>query len=231
LQLWIGPWLLIAAMQISTVPNNLNAQQKYDEQHSGAIQTFPWPTAQSDDIAIARHRKTLRAEVSISSDMSVRFYELPTSVMEYNSTISVYRGRRVIATYAVGQMIRDQALRLVHLALLHYDDAGTVVAEYEGGGVGAREGFAILHFSSEGVKLHTLPLSDYGKVVVFRNDPNYVKVWSASLNEDMSSPVADRAYLTRVCHWHPQGFLCDPPKREPGVFTPGGISDPGIEIR
>jgi hypothetical protein len=89
----------------------------------------------------------------------------------------------------------------------------------------------ILRFSPSGVKLHTLPLTDYGKVVVFASNPDQVEVWSADQDEDVGSPVADRPYVTRICRWQAQDFLCGPPKRKPGVFTPGGISDPGIEIR
>jgi hypothetical protein len=232
---FVGSWIrlpfLMAVMTLLSSSHDLSGQLKYDQQREGTVQTFPWPAARSDDSAINNHRKVLRAEVLIRPDTWVRFYEQPTSITEYNSTVSVQHGQRVIATYPVGRMIQHQALRLVHVALLRSGDSGTVVAEYEGGGVGAREGFAILRFSPSGVKLHTLPLTDYGKVVVFKNSPDQVEVWSADPDEDVGSPVADRPYITRTCRWQAQAFLCGTTRRQLGVFTPGGISDPGIEIR
>lgn len=211
--------------------DSLRAQGRLEDSNVGTIQTFPEPDVQSDHIAIDGHKKILRVEVTITPGTIVRFYEQPTSMAVYNSTVSVERDGSVIATYPVGRMIRHQALRLVHMVLLKSGDTGMLVGEYEGGAVGAREGFAILRFSPSGVKLHTLPLTDYGKVVVLRSNPDQVEVWSADPDEDVGSPVADRPYVTRACRWQAQGFLCDPPKRKQGVFTPGGISDPGIEIR
>ena len=197
---------------------------------SEAIQTFPLPEPQADDAAISEHKKVLRAEIAIDSTTTVRFYEQPTSELIYNSTVSVERGGVPIATYNVGSMIKHQPLRLVHTALLRSGDIGMLVAEYEGGAVGAKEGFAILRFSPAGVELHTLPLTDYGKVVVFRGKPEQVEIWSA-LDDNVGAAAADRSYSTRTCHWQLKGYVCDPPKRKSGLFTPSGISDPGFEIR
>ena len=197
---------------------------------SEAIQTFPLPEPQADDAAISGHKKVLRAEIAIDSTTTVRFYEQPTSELIYNSTVSVERGGVPIATYNVGSMIKHQPLRLVHTALLRSGDIGMLVAEYEGGAVGAKEGFAILRFSPAGVELHTLPLTDYGKIVVFKGKPEQVEIWSA-LDDNVGAAAADRSYSTRTCHWQPKGYVCGPPKRKPGLFTPSGISDPGIEIR
>jgi hypothetical protein len=198
--------------------------------NSPAIQTFSEPEPQADDTAIAQHKKVLRAEIAIDSTTTVRFYEQPTSELVYNSTVSVERGAEAIATYNVGSMIKHQPLRLVHAALLRSGDAGMLVCEYEGGAVGAKEGFAILRFSPAGIELHTLPLTDYGKVVVFRSKPEQAEIWSA-LDDNVGAAAADRSYSTRTCRWQPKGYVCDPPKRKPGLFAPGGISDPGIEIR
>lgn len=197
----------------------------------GVIQTFPLPNPQSDEAALTAHKKVLRAEVRVNPKMTIKFYEQPTDATVYNSTVSVERGERVIATYPVGKMIRHQALRLVHIVLLQTGESGSLVAEYEGGAVGAREGFAILRFSSSKVELHTLPLTDYGKVVIFKSNPDQLEVWSAAQDENVGAPIEDRPYITRACRWKSQGIVCGPAKRRPGVFTPGGISDPGIEIR
>jgi hypothetical protein len=197
---------------------------------SQGIQTFPEPEPQADEAAISGHKKVLRGKIAIDSSTAVRFYEEPTSETVYNSSISVERAGASIVSYKVGPMIKHQALRLVHAALLRSGDTGMLVCEYEGGAVGAREGFAILRFSPAGFELHTLPLTDYGKVVVFRGKPEQVELWSA-LDANVGAAAADRSYATRTCRWRSEGYVCDAPKRKPGLFTPGGISDPGIEIR
>lgn len=197
---------------------------------SQGIQTFPEPEPQADAAAINGHKKVLRGKIAIDSSTTVRFYEEPKSETVYDSSISVERGGASIASYKVGRMIKHQALRLVHAALIRSGDTGMLVCEYEGGAVGAREGFAVLRFSPAGFELHTLPLTDYGKIVVFRGKPEQAEIWSA-LDDNVGAAAADRSYATRACRWQPEGYVCGPPERKAGLFTPGGISDPGIEIR
>jgi hypothetical protein len=214
-----------ALVQAQTAPIDLGKS-------SGAqpIQTFPEPGPQADEDAISRHKKVLRAEIAIDSTNTVRFYEEPTSERVYNSSISIERHGASIATYNVGKMIKHQPLRLVHAALIRSNDGGILVCEYEGGAVGAREGFAILHFSPIGFELHTLPLTDFGKIVVFRSKPEQAEIWSA-LADDAGSSAGPMAYATQSCHWQEKGYSCSAPKRKPGRFSPASINDPGIEIR
>jgi hypothetical protein len=197
---------------------------------SDAIQTFPLPAPKDDDAALSAYKKVLRAEIAIDSTTTVRFYEQPTTVTIYNSSISIERGGASVATYNIGSMIDHQALRLVHTALLRSGETGMLVCEYEGGAIGAREGFAILHFSPTGFLLHTLPLTDFGKVVVFKDKPEQVEIWSA-LPDDAGSNADERVYVARACHWKVNGYVCGRPKRQPGRFSPGDVDDPGIEIR
>ena len=178
----------------------------------------------------SQHKKVLRAEIATDSTTTVRFYEEPTSETVYNSSISIERGGASIATYNVGKMIKHQPLRLVHAALIRSNDGGMLVCEYEGGAVGAREGFAILRFSPAGFELHTLPLTDFGKVVVFKSKPEQVEIWSA-LPDDMGSDADPMAYATQPCRWQAKGYTCGAPKRKLGRFSPADINDPGIEIR
>jgi len=221
----ISAALLLAMGTVSSA--SLHAQTKPNAE---PIQTFPLPDPQADEAALSAHKKVLRAEIAIDSATTVRFYEEPTDVTVYNSTVSVERGTNVIATYNVGSLIKHQALRLVHVALLRSGDRGMLVGEYEGGAVGAREGFAILHFSPAGVELHTLPLTDYGKVVVFRSQPERAEIWSA--RDDGVGAAADpKAYARRSCRWAAKGYVCGSPKLKPGRFSPSDINDPGIEIK
>ena len=197
---------------------------------SQAIQTFPEPDPEADRVAINEHKRVLRAEIAIDSSTTVRFYEEPTSETVYDSSISIERGGASVATYKVGRMIKHQTLRLVHAALIRSGDTGMLVCEYEGGAVGAREGFAVLRFSPGRFELHTLPLTDFGKIVVFKGNPDKVEIWSA-LADDVGSVADERPYITRACRWQSKGYVCGPPRRKVGRFAPGAIDDPGIEIR
>ena len=220
------------ALLLEALP--LRAQTKpVDEGKAGisqAIQAFPEPEPQADRTAIDEHKKVLRAEIAIDSSTTARFYEEPTSETAYDSSISIERGGASIATYKVGRIIKHQALRLVHAALIRSGDTRMLVCEYEGGAVGAREGFAILRFSPAGLELHTLPLTDFGKVVVSRGNPEWAEVWSA-LADNAGSTADERSYVTRTCRWQSKGYVCGPPRRTAGRFAPGAIDDPGIEIR
>ena len=104
-----------------------------------------------------------------------------------------------------------------------------LICEYEGGAVGAREGFAILRFSAGSFDLHTLPLTDFGKVVAFRGKPEQVEIWSA-LPDGAASDADPMAYSTQTCRWEKKDYVCGPPKRKHGRFAPAAINDPGIEI-
>jgi hypothetical protein len=226
--------VLFVALALYAGAARILAQEKpVDVGTSGdapAIQTFPEPDPQADEEAIAGHKKVLRAEIAIDPTTTVRFYEAPTSETVYNSSISIERGGSSIVSYEVGKMIKHQPLRLVHAALIRSNDGGVLVCEYEGGATGAREGFAVLHFSSGRFELHTLPLTDFGKVVVFRSKPERVELWSA-LSDDAGSNADPRVYATQSCRWQESGYSCGAPKRRPGRFSPGAIDDPGIEIR
>jgi hypothetical protein len=193
------------------------------------IQTFPLPEPLADQVAIDERKKVLRAEIAIDSSTTVRFYEEPTSETVYDSSISIERGGASIATHKIGRMIH-QALRLVHTALIRSGERGMLVCEYEGGAVGAREGFAILRFSPAGFELHTLPLTDFGKVVVSRTKPEWAEIWSA-LADNAGSSADERSYVTQTCRWQSKGYVCGSPRRKTGRFAPGAVDDPGIEIR
>jgi len=229
---WISSSIFTAAMMLVLLyGHNLCAQPASTISEGGPIQTFPVPEARSYDAAIAKHLIIKRADIQIQRNTVLQFYERPKEIDDYNSAINVIRGGHVVKTYHIGGEIGDESLRLVHVAKIPSGEAGIVVAEFEGGGVGAREGFAVIRYSPTDVELHTLPLADYGKVVVFRSDPSEVEVWSADRDVDIGSPVEDRPYLIRNCRWGSESFSCGPPLRVPKLFAPGSISDPGIEIR
>lgn len=207
----------------------LRAQPKPVDSTGQAIQTFPLPEPQADRAAIDERKKVLRAQIPVTPSLTVRFFEEPTSETVYNSSITVESGGSM-STYRIGELIKHQALRLVHTALIRSGDTGMLVCEYEGGAVGAREGFAVLRFSQSGFTLHTLPLTDFGKIVVSKGNPEWAEIWSA-LPDNAASTADERYYATRSCRWQPNGYVCGSQKRQSRRFAPGAIDDPGIEIR
>jgi hypothetical protein len=181
--------------------------------------------------AIDDEKEVLRARVVLDGSTTVEFYEKPKDIDFYDSTVVVNRRGVASRSYNVGDLIKHQALSLAHVGIVPSGDgAGMLVCEYEGGAVGAREGFAILRFSSSSFDLHTLPLTDFGKVVVFRGRPEQAEIWSA-LPDGAKSDADPMAYSTQACRWQSSGYTCDPPKRKRGRFSPADINDPGIEIR
>lgn len=201
------------------------------DQKTPVIHGFVAPTPAVYMKAIDDHREVVRAKIVLDGATTVVLSERPKDIDFYDSTVQVERKGQPIRSYKVGEMIRHQALSLAHVALVPAARAsGMLVCEYEGGAVGARVGFAILRFSQSGFELHTLPLTDFGKVVVFRGRQERAEIWTA-LADYVGSDADPRVYATRVCNWGLSGFTCGPPKRQPKTFAPGAINDPGIEIR
>lgn len=229
-----SPWLrgVFFACLLFMQPFYLSAKGQPSKAKGNAteIKTLPEPDPQESEAAIDRHTPILRAKIELDWALTVTFWEKPTSTTVYNSSITVERNGATIATYPVGEMIQHQSLRLVHVALIRTGLAATLAAEYEGGAVGATEGFAILRYSATKVDLHTLPLTDFGKVVLYRSTPDRADIWSAT--QDYAGTIAEtRYYSTRQCIWKVERYVCSLAKREHGRFSPGDVDDPGIEIR
>lgn len=200
-------------------------------QKTPSIHGFVGPTPTEYMKAIDEKKEVLRARVMLDDSTTVEFYERPRDIDFYDSTIVVNHRGSASRSYNVGKLINDQALSLAHVAIVPSGiSAGMLVCEYEGGAVGAREGFAILRFSPTGFELHTLPLANFGKVVVFKNKPEQAEVWSA-LPYPAGSDADPMVYATQSCRWEGAGYKCGPPKRHRGSFGPATIDQPGIEIR
>lgn len=200
-------------------------------QETPAIHGFVGPAPNEYIKAIDEKKAVLRARVVLGGSTTVEFYERPRDIDFYDSTIVVDRQGQVSRSYNVGELINHQALSLAHVAIVPSGSgAGMLVCEYVGGAVGAREGFAILRFSPTGFELHTLPLTNFGKVVVFAGKPEQAEVWSA-LPYPAGSDADPMVYATQSCRWESEGYKCGPPKRHRGSFGPAAINDPGIEIR
>lgn len=212
------------------VPARDGVTVNWVNQKTSATQLFVRPDPAEYMKAINENRQILRAKIVLDSFPTIDLYEKPKDIDFYDSTVVVNRqGKSQI--YNVGNLIKHQALSLAHAAIVPSgNEAGMLVFEYEGGAVGAREGFAILRFSRAGFELHTLPLTDFGKVVVFRSKPELVEIWTA-LNDYIGSDADRRFYATRACHLKADGYACEAPRRKRGRFYPADINDPGIEIR
>lgn len=195
------------------------------------IHMFVRPTPDQYEKAIDENKELLRAKIALDGSTTVEFYERPKDIDFYDSTIVLNRTGGPRRSYNVGNLIKHQALSLAHIGIVRSgDDTGMLICEYEGGAVGAIEGFAILRFSPDNIELHTLPLTDFGKVVIFKEKPEQAEIWSA-LPYPSGSDAEPKAYATQACHWQTTGYECDPPKRKHGRFPPAAINEPGIEIR
>ena len=75
----------------------------------------------------------------------------------------------------------------------------------------------------------TLPLKDFGKVVVFRSKPERAEIWTAP-SDFVGSDVDPRNYATRICLLQSSGYACCAPTRQPKRFAPAAVNDSGLEI-
>ena len=190
------------------------------------------PSFDEYDEAIGGNKTLFRGRIVLDEATVVSFYETPKDVDFVNSTIVVKRRGSAAKTYNVDDLINHQALSLAYAALIRSDNDETMlVCNYADGFASMQpQGFAILHFSPSGVALNTLPLTDAGKVVVFKSKPWLAEVWS-SLPEPRGSVVEPRPYATQLCHWQREGYRCASPKRQKSFFSPLSVTDPGIDIR
>jgi hypothetical protein len=195
------------------------------------IQTFPEPDAQVDSDAISKHRTIHRATIKVDETLTVDISERPQSDQNFDSLATVRRINEKPQLFWIGRLIHHRQLRLVHAALIRSDGhSGMLVLEFEGGAVGAREGFAVLRYTTKNFRLNVLPLTDYGKIVVFRNQPTVADIWSGDC-ADISSDAGGCEYRTRTCRWSDDGYACAASQKAKGLFNKGDISDPGIEIK
>ncbi len=226
-----GAYALQSAKRSSEAMSSEDLTVDWTVQKSPAIQGFLSPSPSEYEKAIDDDKGVLRATILLGSSMRVEFREHPKSIDFYDSTVAVYQHGKEVRAYNIGEMIHHQALSLAHVGIVPLgSDHGLLVCEYEGGFVGAREGFAILHFSPDQFQLHTLPLTDFGKVVVFMSKPDQAEIWSA-LPYPRGTDAEPMAYTVQACRWQDDGYVCGPPKRKRGLYGPTTINNPGIEVR
>ena len=202
----------------------------WTNQKKPAIEGFVRPKPADYMKIIDEDRQIVRARITLADSITVDLTERPKDIDFYDSTVEVNRQGKIM-TYNVGNLINHQALSLAHVAIVPFGQgAGLLICEYEGGAVGATEGFAVLRFSSTGIELNTLPLTQFGKVVLYQRKPELAEIWNA-LDDYIGSDADPRFYATRACHWKANGYACDAPRRKRGRFIPSDINDPGIEVR
>ena len=196
------------------------------------IKTFPVPDPMVYDWAVENHRTIWRAKITLNGSMHVKLLEKPKSIENNDSILEIHVSGKHPRTFEIGRLLKCPELRFVHAALIHTDSTrGMLVLEYEGGSIGAREGFAVVRFDEHSATVHVLPLTDFGKVVVFRGNQGIAEIWSGDDCLSASPDSGGCEYITRMCTWRAEGYSCDQPKRMEGVFNQNDISDPGIEIR
>jgi len=204
------------------------------EEHSSSqpdIQTYPVPASKVYDNAIKDHRSIDRAKITLNDSINVDLLERPKSIDNNDSILILYVSGQAPRVLHIGRMIGDLQLRIVHAALVRMDSArGMLVLEYEGGSVGAIEGFAVLRFEQHSAKVHVLPLARYGKVVVSRGKQDDAEVWSGDC-AGLPPDAQGCEYVSRMCTWGIEDYSCARSKKMKGLFSQYDTSDPGIEIR
>jgi hypothetical protein len=227
----LGAYALQSAGRSPEASGSGDLTVDWTNQKSPAIHGFLSPSPSEYEKAIDDDKGMIRAMILLGSSMRVEFREHPKSIDFYDSTVAVYQQGKEVRAYNIGEMIHHQALSLAHVGVMPLGGGqGLLVCEYEGGFVGAREGFAILRFSTERFELHTLPLADFGKVVVFRSKPDEAEIWSA-LPYPRGTDAEPMSYSTQACRSGNDGYECSPPRRKRGLYGAATINDPGIEIR
>jgi len=204
----------------------------WSKQSTSVILHYLAPSFNEYEIAVSKSSDILRAEILLKDGTIIQFYETPKEVFGfYESRIVVKRHGRAATTFKVGRILRDQALTLAYVALVPTKDGEVmVICNYEGGATGARQGFAILRVSNKSAALRVLPLTDYGKVVVFAAKPWMAEVWTAT-SDYVGATATPRSYATQACNWSTSSYRCGPAKRLHGTFNTNAIIEPGIEIR
>ena len=218
---------IFALCSIGAIAQSPQQQVPCDE-----IQTYPVPTPDADREAIKNAQEVERATFQLSDSIQIYAYERPSSATQYGSSVAVHQDGRV-RRYRINELIRKgNSLRLVHAALvcLPFQEK-VLILEYEGGAVGAVEGFAVVRLVGDSVRVAMLPLTDQGKIVFDRKKLSEVEIWtSASGSEDLST-ASPKKYIRMRCLWKAKGFVCTRLKGIAGIFSPGDIDDPGIELK
>lgn len=195
------------------------------------IVSTPLPAVNIYLRAIADNNKIMRGEIDLPNKSKLIFNEHPKDIDIINSEIAFNCSLEKSINLNVAESIGRNTLALVHVAILpRSNTTGIVVAEYEGGATGAREGFVIIRYSPKKCELAALPITDFGKVVISAKSPDELVLWSA-LSENAGSGVDPRPYTTKSCQWREGGYVCSAPKRQLGLFSPTAISDPGIVVQ
>ena len=202
---------------------------------SSEIQTFPVPFASDEEAAGDENRPTIRAGFVLNSALSLNVTEHAlTDLSGYGTEVVVkHKGGRE-DHFQIWKLIGNSDLRLVHAAEVCSGPTDrTLVLEYEGNPTGGIEGFALIRYSSSGdsVEVYTLPITQQGKIVVFKNIPDYVQVWTTVPGGSITSEVSERRYRIRSCTLQKGRFMCGTKGHVVGLYSPGEIDDPGIEIK
>jgi hypothetical protein len=202
---------------------------------SSGIQVFPVPAPSEDEAASDANKPQVRASFALNSKVSLDVVEHPDSdSLTYGTEVIVKREKGEDEHHQIAKLIGEPRLRLVHVAQVCSGPTNkTLVLEYEGNPTGAIEGFALIRYlsSDESVEVYTLPIAQQGKIVVFKNRPDYVQVWTTAPGGSITSQTSERRYRIRSCSLQNGRFECSTKGRIVGTYSPGSIDDPGIEIK
>lgn len=229
-------WLAIAVTSACSDKGEVASQQPSGYATSARsvigkprILTVPRPSVNQYEAAISRQDELLRLSLAIQGER-IDFYEWPKDIDDIRSQVTLRCKGTPRQHFDVGRLVGHRSLSLVHVATIPQSNHSyIVVAEYEGGAVGARIGFAIMRVSHDQCALRALPLTAYGKVVVSMRRPDEFVLWSA-LGGEVGPSIARRRYGTRTCTWRRDSLSCGREAVQEGMFYPTAMNDPGIAI-
>jgi hypothetical protein len=181
-------------------------------------------------------QRIVQLKFPLGENATLSVVEYPRSSKEaksYNSTIIVRRGHER-KEYALTRLIKyGSGLRLVELAsFCSAPDSGTVFLAFETPSIGAAEGFVVIRYSSDRIKVQALPIVDQGRIVVTKAEPNKVELWSATGRASaIDCDACNKYYVIQSCEVGKSAVTCN---RQPGpakIRSPSKFIDARIEVR
>lgn len=157
-------------------------------------------------------QQLVQLRFQINGNTSISVVEHPASdkdLDKYNSTLILRRNHEK-QTYALAQLVKGgDVLRVVELACIcTAPDRGVIYLAFEAGSTGAAEGFVAIPFSSQGVSAYGLPISYQGRIVVKRDHPGSVELWSASNASGIDCDACKKRYSVQDCKLGDRAVQC-----------------------
>ncbi len=210
--------LLLAVLQAAAIAQTSERPvvQNCEDFHRSVVPRDPLTTANGD---IAPGQVIVQARVRLDASTTVRIVERPRSssdIDKYNSTIIIRRGQAQ-QIYPLEQLVKGGSeLRLVEIASeCTGPGVGLVLLAFESLYTGSAEGFAVIEFSPEQIAVHALPIVNQGRIVIRKDRPEEIELWSALGSASaIDCDACRKYYAVQYCRVAQPGIEC---KKQPGA--------------